>query len=341
MTSTLTIRALAPDAVADMDGFQRVYVESESHANPGGRLYTREEGEAALRTQGAWFTEGYGAFLDGEMVGESMVMGSRRDNLDRAHLLLWVVPTAARRGVGSALLAHAESRVAELGRSLVEAEVQLGGPGRPSFLGFAQRHGYALVQEQVERQLALPVADGLLDRLEAATLPHASAYTLRVAEGPVPADLADGYARLLNRLNIDAPAGGEAPEHGARTAQDIADQDQEIHGAGRRRLTVFALSVDGQVAGFSCAIASPVDHRHIDQQATIVAPEHRGHRLGTLVKVALVRELQRAFPDKRVVHTENAETNAHMVAINEALGFRLTSRRGELQKRLRTKEDPA
>jgi hypothetical protein len=99
--------------------------------------------------------------------------------------------------------------------------------------------------------------------------------------------------------------------------------------------------VDGQVAGFSCAIASPVDHRHIDQQATIVAPEHRGHRLGTLVKVALVRELQRAFPDKRVVHTENAETNAHMVAINEALGFRLTSRRGELQKRLRTKEVPA
>ena len=63
------------------------------------------------------------------------------------------------------------------------------------------------------------------------------------------------------------------------------------------------------------------DQPHVDQWGTIVRADHRGHRLGTAVKVALVRTIQEAFAGKAFIATTNAETNAYMVAINEALGF--------------------
>lgn len=333
----LVIRRLDPHDAHDMDEFQRVYVEAESVANPGGRLYSHEEGVAALTSQGAWFGEGYGAFVGDEMLGEVMVMGSRRDNTDRGTVMLWVSPGHARRGVGGRLIRFAEDRFRELGRSVVDAEVQFGTPDRPGYGAFAEDHGYRLVQRSIERRLDLPVAGDLLDRLEAEARPFAAGYEIRVVDGPIPAELAPGYVALLNRLNLDIPTGDVELEAGRRTVEDVVMQDAELVAAGRRRITAFALAcADGgqpAVAGLSTAAASGPGNDHIDQHATIVGPEHRGHRLGMLVKVAQIRALQQ-HSDKAWIHTDNAETNAHMVGINEALGFRITSMLGQYEKRL-------
>jgi hypothetical protein len=59
------------------------------------------------------------------------------------------------------------------------------------------------------------------------------------------------------------------------------------------------------------------------QWGTLVDRAHRGHRLGMAVKVANLRELQRAHPERETVATGNDATNAHMVGINEELGFRV------------------
>ena len=57
------------------------------------------------------------------------------------------------------------------------------------------------------------------------------------------------------------------------------------------------------------------------QMGTLVRRDHRGHRLGAAVKVANLEALQRDHPEINEVHTQNAETNAWMVRINERLGF--------------------
>ena len=49
--------------------------------------------------------------------------------------------------------------------------------------------------------------------------------------------------------------------------------------------------------------------------------EHRGHRLGSLVKAAVLRQVLADFPSVRTVTTYNADSNVPMVAVNEALGF--------------------
>ena len=61
------------------------------------------------------------------------------------------------------------------------------------------------------------------------------------------------------------------------------------------------------------------------QWATFVHRDHRGHRLGAAVKVANLRALQRERPDVVQIDTENAETNQHMVSINERLGFEIVA----------------
>ena len=58
-----------------------------------------------------------------------------------------------------------------------------------------------------------------------------------------------------------------------------------------------------------------------DQGDTGVDPAHRGHGLGTWLTATMLERFHRERPEVRVVRTRNAEANAAMLAINEALGF--------------------
>jgi hypothetical protein len=47
-----------------------------------------------------------------------------------------------------------------------------------------------------------------------------------------------------------------------------------------------------------------------------------------------LRRLQDDLPAAGVLYTFNAEVNHHMIAVNEAMGFRPVQRLGEFQKKL-------
>jgi RimJ/RimL family protein N-acetyltransferase len=54
-----------------------------------------------------------------------------------------------------------------------------------------------------------------------------------------------------------------------------------------------------------------------------VTKAHRGHRLGLLVKSAMLEWLGTAEPELTRIVTDNAAPNSFMIAVNEALGYRL------------------
>ena len=62
--------------------------------------------------------------------------------------------------------------------------------------------------------------------------------------------------------------------------------------------------------------------------------EHRGHQLGLATKAVNLRAVQSARGDLTLVSTQNAETNDHMVAINDKMGFRPIEVSAEFVKRL-------
>ena len=70
------------------------------------------------------------------------------------------------------------------------------------------------------------------------------------------------------------------------------------------------------------------------QHDTSVVREHRGHRLGLLLKTGMLRWLGEVEPQLRTVDTWNTETNGPMIAVNERLSYRMLGRALEFQRPL-------
>jgi GNAT superfamily N-acetyltransferase len=266
------------------------------------------------------------------MVGETVLMGSNRDNLGVAQLLIWVDPAHRRHGYGARMLAHAEKHARSLARTVLRVQARVGGVLDRN-RRFADRHGYTLAMTEIERRLTLPVDPALLDRLEAEAATYARHYEIRTVVGRVPPDLRASYVELNNLLPIEMPHGELELEAARGTVEDLEKFEQEREKAGRTRVSAFAVR-DGVVAAFTDSSVAGGATTHVDQYGTLVHPDHRGHRLGMAVKCAELRVLSETFPDRAYVQTSNADTNAHMVAINEALGFAVHQVWGEFEKRL-------
>jgi GNAT superfamily N-acetyltransferase len=263
---------------------------------------------------------------DGRAVAAARFELPVRDNEHSVWFRLSVHPDARRRGHGSALLAEILRRTEHAGRRtlVVDCEEPAHLAGRAPARAFADRHGFALELEEVRRDLDLPVPPARLKALEAACRPHAQGYVVRTWRDRCPDDLVDDRAVLGRQMSTDAPSGGldwrEEEWDAARVRHRealTAQQDRSYLGAA----AVHAES--GRMVAFTEVGVQRAEPRRVHQWETLVLPEHRGHRLGTLVKIALVRDLVRKVPEARLVSTCNATTNAPMIAVNEALGFRV------------------
>ena len=63
---------------------------------------------------------------------------------------------------------------------------------------------------------------------------------------------------------------------------------------------------------------------HAVQGDTAVHRDHRGHRLGLLLKIEMMRWLAEAEPQIVEITTWNNADNRFMIDVNEAIGYRLS-----------------
>jgi hypothetical protein len=64
---------------------------------------------------------------------------------------------------------------------------------------------------------------------------------------------------------------------------------------------------------------------HVGGQGdTAVSSHHRGHRLGLLLKIDMMRWLAEVEPRLEIIETWNNVDNSFMINVNEALGYRLS-----------------
>jgi hypothetical protein len=112
----------------------------------------------------------------------------------------------------------------------------------------------------------------------------------------------------------------------------VSHDEAEIAG-GRPLLVSVALHVpSGKLAGINELSVSNDRTRPVGQEDTLVLQEHRGHRLGMLLKVANLQELATLAPEAPLVFTFNAEENRPMLNVNEAVGFRAVGYDGSWKK---------
>lgn len=267
--------------------------------------------------------ENWLARADGVVTGGYSLELPDREDLDRAALRLLVAPGQRRAGVGTALLRHATDRARELGRRTLAGGAQDGSAGD----GFARAVGARCELSEYRRRLDLAaIAPGHLAGLRKSAEEFAGGYTLRDWDGLTPDDLLGPVARLNEVMN-DAPqlAGSEAQHWDGDRVLGVDRMSVE---RGLRRYSIAALDErTGELAALTQLSVDETEPRWGHQEMTAVDRPHRGHRLGLLTKVAMLELL--AIREPQVAFTEawNAGTNAHMIAINEALGYRPVARK--------------
>ncbi|AVT36450.1 GNAT family N-acetyltransferase [Plantactinospora sp. BB1] len=322
---------VTPLDVADVAATERAY-EIESAARtvdqPDVPTLSRQRFFAGLRRP--WpGSDGRHAlgYLDGVAVGYLGVSLPQRENLENAELVLAVHPEYRRRGVGRALYNHAVRLVRQEGRKRIIAEVANMSPdAAPTTPGdaFAAAMGAKPALADVRRRLDLSTLDEAeLDRLLTEGLARAEGYSIVRWRGATPDEYAEDVAYLDSRLISDAPLGdltweAARPDVGRLREMEEAHQErgQYWYNSGARHDATGRL-----VAWTGIGMNTSCDW-HAFQQITLVEPAHRGHRLGTVIKVDNLRHIRAHEPALRVIDTYNAASNDYMISINEALGFR-------------------
>jgi GNAT superfamily N-acetyltransferase len=266
----------------------------------------------------------YAGFVGDTMHGTGFMSMPLLDNLDKASVYVAVPPARRRRGIGAAMLGDLVDRAAGAGRTTILSECHV-----PAHLveshgsrRFAERNGFTHANTEIRRELRLPVPDETLSAWAAEASPHHAGYTVATYVDDVPQELVSSLCHVRNQLGLDAPTGDIDHEEEAITPDAFLQRQARQREMGLTTYWTLATDLDGETVAFT-ALGVPIDPPDcVYQGGTVVLRDHRGHRLGLAVKAANLAALQADHPERVRVSTQNAETNAPMVAINEKMGFR-------------------
>jgi GNAT superfamily N-acetyltransferase len=224
-----------------------------------------------------------------------------------------VHPAHRRRGVGTALLREVLALLTDLGRPVLLAESDAGTAGD----GFAAALGFRLVG--TDRLSLLRLTDADWPDVAATAAAKHPGYRIEAWTGHAPDDLIAGYAAAKRAMN-DAPRDDADLGDFSYTAETIRDDERLLGELGTLRVVVAVHEETGAVAAFTETLTR-ASYR-ADQEDTAVVPAHRGSGLGLWIKSDMLLRVRAERPDVTEVITGNAASNAHMLAINDRLGFR-------------------
>lgn len=268
---------------------------------------------------------------DGDCVGYCEIHVSVWDNPTVAFLDLQTAPAHRGLGVGDVLLEAAVASAGADGRTSLIADGWVHGHRAR----FWQRHGWPVASTAAQRRLVLADLDhGRLDRLLAEA--EAASADYEIVERPIPApdDLVPALLDMHRVMN-DAPLDDLDVEDDVWTVERHRGAEQALALRQMRTHSLLARRrCDGALAGFTDVVVEDARPQLGFQEDTAVAGAHRGHRLGLRLKAAMLRRLAEREPQLVHVDTWNAESNRHMIAVNEALGCVVVGRGLEVQRRL-------
>jgi GNAT superfamily N-acetyltransferase len=256
----------------------------------------------------------------GETVGWYRIELPDLENRHRASGSPTVRPASRRRGAGTALLRHEVERARANGRTVLRGGALVGSAGD----AFARQAGAepSLVDARRMQDLR-KIPPGLVASLRETAAGAAAGYSLESWTGPTPEEHLDRVAAGFNAMN-DAPHSADREDDiwDARRVRDRADA--AVREGCLRGYSIAAIAdATGEMAGLTQVFVDPEFPEWGHQGVTAVTRPHRGHRLGLLIKAAMLEWLATEEPKLERIATDNAATNEYMIAVNETLGYEL------------------
>ena len=330
--SDLEIRPFTPDDTTDVRAAFEIINAVAAVDSPWEHPWLEPRFDVFLR-QG-WDGEPpapYLASVDGTPVGVGLLFMSERDNTHLAWTWLAVLAEHRRRGYGGALFERLMDEARARGRTSIGTD----GWESERASGFAARYGLEKKSQAIMRRQHLAELDpSLVQKLYDEAARVATDYELVRITGRTPPELVDAMVELVSAIN-DAPTDDLDIEDEVFSPERLRAYEDATLAKGQRLYRLVARHKETGELGGHTVIAVEEQRPTIgDQHDTAVARAHRGHRLGVLLKAGMLLWLAEAEPRLETVDTWNAESNDHMIAVNELLGYRVMGRELQFQRSL-------
>lgn len=276
--------------------------------------------------------------LDGVPAGGLQWSASREAGARNLEFDLAATAEARGHGVEELLLRRLLDDALELGRTALQTFSihRVDAPGEriasPSGFGtvpldhqsrFLLDNGFTL--QQVERNSAFDLRSPLgrvQAMLDDALVRAGEDYVVRWWTGATPPEHVEAFAYVLSRMSTDVPMAGLDIAEEAWDAERVEHRDRRIAAGGRLTAVAAVEHVStGKIVAYNELGIGRDRARPTDQWGTLVVGEHRGRRLGTIVKCVNLLRWARLVPTSPFVSTFNAEENRPMLDVNEAIGF--------------------
>lgn len=327
----------------EIERFHEVTERADAFERPHHSGWSLEEAKLEFRRQDpSERAEAWAAYDKGTLVGGLSLWFPLLDNLDKCWGSLGVDPDHRGRGIGAALVAQIVTRLEQEGRTtmVIESAYPFERRHNHPHRRFAEANGFTVAIDEIRRILPLPVDPAFLQTLAAEVAPHHTDYRIASFVDSLPDELIASYCALSNQLGVDAPTGDVDFEAESMTPELWREHVAKENEMGRTRLSTLAIDGAGTVVAYTDLILPPEPNVDVWQWGTLVHREHRGHRLGTAVKVRNLQQLAAAHSKRLRVLTCNAETNHHMVDINVRLGFEAIEVAPMFELRIDSSVDP-
>jgi GNAT superfamily N-acetyltransferase len=328
----MDIQRFGPDDTGRLQQYVAVVNAAQSVDSPWQRPET-------LKGAGGRFRYGWDGEVEAPYVGleggipvaVGRVATTDYDNLNLAWLGVQVHPDHRRHGHGTAMLVAVVEETKARGRRLVGID----GWDAESTRGFAARHGFEQKSAAIQRrQFPAELDWAEIERLHKEAASAATAYDLVRREGRTPDDELEELAVMASAIN-DAPTDDLDIEDEVFSAERMRAYETSQLARGHQMYRTFARHREtGELAGHTVVVVDGERPELAEQHDTSVVAAHRGHRLGLLLKADMNLWLRDVQPQVTEISTWNAESNDHMIGVNEAIGYRVMGRELEFQKTL-------
>jgi mycothiol synthase len=233
-----------------------------------------------------------------------------------------------REGIGSQLFDRICAVTSDEGRSLLKWETF---DTVPAGEAFSLRVGAQPARANRTSELSLADVDwAMIDEWTKALRARESGYCVEMIDGAFPQHLrAD--AATFHHIMQTAPRDDLDVGDVLIDPDDVAELDRALLEAGRVRWTALVRDPTGTCVGGTEVTFEPGEPSLVLQQNTGIDPAHRGLGLAKWAKAAILERIRHDHPEVRRIRTGNAFSNAPMLAINQALGFKVVGTTTEWQ----------
>ncbi len=190
---------------------------------------------------------------------------------------------------------------------------------------FMTGSGFVEANRDARRHQVLADVDHAeVDRLYASAAASASDYEFVRLRPPLDDDLLAELVAVTAAIN-DAPMGDLTFEDEVIDQRRLSDHQEAGIRRGDRRYRIAARHrVTGELGGHTEVALHERQPELAHQADTAVARAHRGHRLGLLLKIDMMRWLAEVEPQLTTIATFNNTSNRFMIDVNDALGYRVS-----------------